>query len=112
MYRDIGVPGMLDIPLVGEGIATDDNFKAGVLEDETNRPITGMNSRHRPNSSTVFLVDHRVYGLVVKLFDRDLTRLRTQNEVPGFSIPVKGLQEMLDSISRAHVFSRALGTPY
>ena len=45
MYYKVRTPGMLDEPLVGRSIAAEYQLQPGILDDKTDRTITGMNRR-------------------------------------------------------------------
>ena len=111
MNGDVGICCMLDIPLVGEGVATDNNLQACIFEYITDRSITCMNSRDRAYSDAILLVNYRVNGLVIKFLDGDFSRFRAQHKIPGSGVPVKGLEEMLYGVFGTHIFCLAPWSP-
>ena len=42
MNGDTGIGSVLDVPLVGKGIATNNNLEPGISQDKTYRSVTAL----------------------------------------------------------------------
>mgnify|MGYP001816871589 CR=1 FL=1 len=102
---------MLDEPLVGGGIAAKDQLHAGVLDNEADRAIAGMDGRDGTHLDTVFVVDDLVDRLVIEFVRGDLARYGCDLVGAGLIVPVVGLEEMLNGILGTHVLSLAARPP-
>ena len=69
---EIGVLRVLDEPLVRRGVAAEDQFHAGILDDEADRAVAGVDGRDGADPDAVFIVDDLVDRLVVEFHHVDL----------------------------------------
>ena len=72
MNGQVGTLGVLHVPLVRVGIATEHELEAVPLQAEADRPIDDVVGRPRANRDAVLLVDDLVLALEVELVDDDL----------------------------------------
>ena len=55
MNGDVGIVGVLDVPFIWKGIATNNNLEPGIFKDKAHRPIAGVNGRDGTNGQVTIM---------------------------------------------------------